>query len=521
MFNKFLKNPKGQTSLEILIVMGGLIIIAVVVVTIILASSKSKVTQITDADRQNAEIIDKTLFPPNINSVYCIYANNQVTYNLSIIPSVTKDLAEYCLVVNGTRTDNCVSANQTNLSFTSSEVGNGNYKVALVSKNINNGISSNSVSFSCKVDLPTGGTGITPPSEEYPTTVNFSCPAGYSRVPGSSIYSTNYNKNGFCVMTWEAKMDYDTDGIGDANYECINIFQQYSSTPPTYSFYTTWDLVRCPITPGSKPIVSTSQGMPLSNTTLNNVKAHCSSLGANYHLITNEEWMTIARNLEYQPANWVGGVVGVESLKVGNTFTNVTSNQKGYGMYGLTTPAPSFTINWDGNNYNTYLLVIDFNGNPSTYSKRTETSPAKLVLSTGDSIWDFSGNMLELVDKTILGSQLPRYDQSRRGYWVQFSELNSSGALADKDFKPSQVISSENGAGRIVSDWFLTSNVLFLRGGGFAYYHSYNLNTIYSESAGGIYSILLLEQTTTFPRTSFQYTNMGRGVGFRCVYIPQ
>ena len=489
--------------------MGGLIIIAVVVVTIILASSKSKVTQITDADRQNAEIIDKTLFPPNINSVYCTYANDQVTYNLSIIPSVTKDLAEYCLVVNGTRTDNCVSANQTNLVFTSSDVGNGNYKVALVSKNINNGISSNSVSLSCKVDLPTGGTGITPPSEEYPTTVNFSCPAGYSRVPGSSIYSTNYNKNGFCVMTWEAKMDYDTDGIGDANYECINCFTDCSTNP---YFYTTWDLQRCPITPGDKPIVSTSQGMPLSNTTLNNAKAHCSSLGANYHLITNEEWMTIARNLEYQPANWVGGVVGVESLKVGNT--QGSNNQKGY-ISGSQVSNPSFPINWGGIDRTTYRIMIDYNGSPSSSTQRGETSTAKLVLSAGDSIWDFSGNMLELVDKTILGSQLPRYDQARRTYWVDFFELNSNGTLADKDFKPSQLISSENGTGRIASDWFLTSNVLFLRGGG-AYWYSND----YSSLAGGIYSLYLNRLNSSFPTTS-TYLDGGRGVGFRCVYIPQ
>jgi hypothetical protein len=36
--------------------------------------------------------------------------------------------------------------------------------------------------------------------------------------------------------------------------------------------------------------------------------AACKSLGQGYHLVTNNEWMTIARNIESQGENWSTGV---------------------------------------------------------------------------------------------------------------------------------------------------------------------------------------------------------------------
>jgi len=42
-------------------------------------------------------------------------------------------------------------------------------------------------------------------------------------------------------------------------------------------------------------------GSPIAGVTHAEAKAICVSLGA--HLITNQEWMTIARNAEQQPSN--------------------------------------------------------------------------------------------------------------------------------------------------------------------------------------------------------------------------
>lgn len=39
--------------------------------------------------------------------------------------------------------------------------------------------------------------------------------------------------------------------------------------------------------------------------------AACQSMGSGYHLITNNEWMTIARSIEANPTNWSSGTIGV------------------------------------------------------------------------------------------------------------------------------------------------------------------------------------------------------------------
>jgi len=42
------------------------------------------------------------------------------------------------------------------------------------------------------------------------------------------------------------------------------------------------------------------------------------SEAAGYHLITNWEWMAIARDIEQVPENWTGGAVGSGMIKRGN-----------------------------------------------------------------------------------------------------------------------------------------------------------------------------------------------------------
>ena len=505
----FLNNKKGQTAIELLIALGGIIILAVIVVTILFASSKSKVTQISDVDSHSVKLIDSTLMPPNINSLNCYLEEDGIRFDVYILSSITKDIQEYCLVLNGELKENCVSSNQTTLSFYSDIFGNGNYSVSLVSKTSQNKISEESISHSCKVDL---GNNITSPTViSFPKTVNFNCPIGYSKVPGSASYDTRYGKGGFCVMIWEAKMDYDNDGVGDTNTSCINYFTRNSDLVPF--IYTTWDLDRCSVTPGERLIVSTAEGMPVANTSLENARNHCSALGSNYHLITNEEWMTIARNLEQQPNNWTGGSVGSGKIKVGNTGTSVG----GYFLGG--SQASAIPVVWDGVNYTNYKPLIDFVGVNSSRSKRGQDSSARLVLSTGDEVWDFSGNMLEYVNKTLPGGQLPQTQENHRGRWVEFFQLTSKGVLNAVDLLPSNEGWGYNqGVGQILANWVISGDVLFLRGGGAYYYSSPLAGTQYSEYAGGIYS-LLLAHTAHTPSTSF--LNYGRGVGFRCVYVPQ
>jgi hypothetical protein len=104
------------------------------------------------------------------------------------------------------------------------------------------------------------------------------CPDGYISVPGNS----NLGTDDFCVMKYEAKIG----AAGEA--------------------------------------VSNAQGQLLRGLNLAEAKAKCEELNTlhgvqnQYRLITNKEWMTIARNAENVDVNWSGGAVGAGCLNRGN-----------------------------------------------------------------------------------------------------------------------------------------------------------------------------------------------------------
>src|SRR4030042_342426 len=128
----------------------------------------------------------------------------------------------------------------------------------------------------------------------------------------------------------------------------------------------------CANTPTSSYTGPTDNGKPVSQEALtpwtnlyfNNAKTACESLGSGYHLLTNAEWMTIAKNIESTPASWTGGAVGNGMIKRGNVGTD------------------------DAGSYN---------GADPEYGTGRNTK-AELKLSTGASIWDFSGNADEWVN---------------------------------------------------------------------------------------------------------------------------
>ena len=90
------------------------------------------------------------------------------------------------------------------------------------------------------------------------------CPSGYVKVPGSNRYGTEE----FCVMKYEAK----NDGNG-------------------------------------KP-VSQASGTPWVDIDQFNARRECRSLGSEYHLITEKEWMTIVENAMLQKENWADTNIG-------------------------------------------------------------------------------------------------------------------------------------------------------------------------------------------------------------------
>lgn len=145
-------------------------------------------------------------------------------------------------------------------------------------------------------------------------------------VPGSEFYETS----DFCVMKFEAK--------------------DQSGTP-----------------------VSASAGTPWVSITQPDAIAKCDSLGTDFHLINNAEWMTIATNIADISANWSGDSPGLGELSRGHSDNN-----------------PSTICEADSNDQNAYVEGSCTGASTGTFNqKRTH------ILSNGQIIWDLAGNVSE------------------------------------------------------------------------------------------------------------------------------
>lgn len=132
------------------------------------------------------------------------------------------------------------------------------------------------------------------------------CPEGFIPVPGNHLYNTMSEKGGFCVAKYEMKMDYTGDGIGNLVLD----FPDCNSGSLTVN---TWGYDNCP----DGHIVSTPQGSPLVKVTHEETIFACESIGGS--LITNNEWMTIARNIELVSENWSENKIGRGFINIGHS----------------------------------------------------------------------------------------------------------------------------------------------------------------------------------------------------------
>jgi len=188
------------------------------------------------------------------------------------------------------------------------------------------------------------------------------CPENYVAVPGSAEFDTN----DFCVMKYETKCAFNEDlttGITDNRTE-NQTYDNGSGNPLSFA---------CDSLHGRTP-VPLALGDPIANISIQEAKTYCTTMGA--HLITNAEWMTIARNAETvfsvadSLSNWDDGKFGEGSMPKGVAYDKVALE----------------------------AILEYFNApdllNPSVYQRRT------VILSTGQKIWDLAGNVAEWVDET-------------------------------------------------------------------------------------------------------------------------
>jgi len=219
------------------------------------------------------------------------------------------------------------------------------------------------------------------------------CPPNWVKVPGNTLYNTRT----FCVMQYEAKIKGQDDGN-----------QTYSAS----------------YEPESRP-----GGTPWVNITQPNAKNECQSIGA--HLVTEDEWLTIVRNIELQPTNWSSGQIGSGYIPRGNTDSSA---------------------------------AMDGTNPLSGINQRT------LTLSNGEVIWDIAGNVWEWTDATILGRDQPTGSSTPQTFgWYEYSNLLTYGVLPPERLLPLNPSWNANqGYGQIYSSGAPNnSNTYVFRRGGY------------------------------------------------------
>jgi len=278
---------------------------------------------------------------------------------------------------------------------------------------------------------------------------------GYIWVPGNKLYAGC--ENGFWVAKYEMKASKNINGRG------LNV----SDFPGMTSTYNTWFYDE----DSNVSIVSTPEGSPIARITQTESIAACSAIGG--HLITNNEWMTIVRNLEMVSSNWSTGTVGQGYI---------------YSGHNDGTPGGALEASVDTNGY-------AGTGQTSGNQRRT------LTLTNGEVIWDLSGNVWQWTSDTILRKDQPDgfnnsdddvsntgfnyfdYSKSTGGtLYLDSSDLGNT-TLTYKDlflFTSSDYNASTNGIGRIYTysdrNDTSTTEYAFLRGG--TWTHSSNAGVL-------------------------------------------
>ncbi len=280
----------------------------------------------------------------------------------------------------------------------------------------------------------TNAIGTSPCSSSYVSYEIPVCPPEFVLVPFNSSVGTTSN---FCVMKYEAK---DNGGVA----------------------------------------VSQAAGNPYVSLTIGASQTKCTDLNAlngvsgKFDLISNREWMTIARNAEGVGANWEAGTSGSGAMFRGHSDNSPAS--------ALSAAADNDPYNGTGNTDSEAM-------GSGKEQKRT------LTLSNGEVIWDLSGNVWEWVDWDLATAGPQEGPTTCAPGWTQFS-LVSCGDLSSSQYMPFIAnLSSINGIGQFHGG----SGGAARRGGCWD-----------NGSNAGAFTLRLSDSAAgTTP-----------GIGFRCVYRP-
>ncbi|KHD88275.1 MAG: hypothetical protein OM95_08955 [Bdellovibrio sp. ArHS] len=265
------------------------------------------------------------------------------------------------------------------------------------------------------------------------TTIDDPCPTNYILVPALAGYTTQ----DFCVAQYEMKSN------SGAKSE-----------------------------PAGNPWVSINR---------DDSRTQCTNLGGKYDLISNNQWQTIARNIEQVPSNWSGGAVGNGKLARG-WAANSGAYPDSAGAYDGWTNSAVASSTGPACLYNTGANACSSTG--THLYRRTHT------LTNGKEIWDFSGNVWEWTRDNYADLGV---NPAISAAWQEIFGLSVTNkglfGPADGNLKSNQGIGQAYG----------TSNGAVLRGGNWsngAYVGVFAVNLFFAPS---------------IPNTD---------IGFRCVFVP-
>lgn len=179
-----------------------------------------------------------------------------------------------------------------------------------------------------------------------------SCWIWYIPVP----WNAEFNQKWFCIAKYE--MSYD-DWTGTLN-------------PNWNTFSYVWSKY---ITP--------RVDYPIANLTQWESISACLNIGKWYHLVTNNEWSTIARNIEMQKNNWSLWDIWNWYIYAWNTWDTWNT----IWCSDSTWTKANWTKTW-------WNDKIGLSSTRSTCSEKRQ-----LLLSNGEIIWDFAWNVSEFVNK--------------------------------------------------------------------------------------------------------------------------
>ncbi len=250
-------------------------------------------------------------------------------------------------------------------------------------------------------------------------------------VPGNPTFGTN----NFYVMKYDAACASISTGVAQTTPTDGNGYKDNSALA-----------TNCTAVNGLAP-AALPNAIPIVDVSQTSSASYCASIGA--HLITNNEWQTIAWNAESQGSNWNGGVVGTSYLYSGH-------NDGVPAQASVASPSDSQNcVGTDG--------PVSCGGTGAT-----STQIRTLTLSNGSVIWDMAGNIWQWTNDTITGTNQP-HGTATGWNWYQFNDagMTYNGMTQSTVAASTPSWNSAQGVGELFSENQADATTFgFRRGGG-------------------------------------------------------